>query len=284
MKSHLIPLFIGLTILFAACQPAAPVQEVRATGTPARVPFSDDLGPGGGTPKTDAPPPEVVWNPDPETLIGSGTFCCGFTTPTVPLNYIPDFQIWGDGRYVWVVYNSDNSRQVLQGQLTEDQLTALLQKAVDAGFFGWEDRYANDLVADLAEKCITITLESATKKVCEYAKGAPEAFHTLYDNFASGNGIKGTDFVPTRGYLTAFDLGALARPISQDDIAWPADQLFSLSTAIDKGVWAEGDALLLAWQAVNQNPWEGLVYEGENFFGIGLQIPGLSMNPPPATQ
>ncbi|HNB53067.1 MAG TPA: hypothetical protein PK530_14050 [Anaerolineales bacterium] len=283
MKTRLLIIFMIFAMLMAACQPAAPVQDTpQPTETPSNgVSFNEETG--NEVPFSDAPRPvDVVWNHDPNTLIVSGTYCCGFTMPLVPLNYIPDFQIWGDGRYVWVVFNADNtSRQVLEGQLTEEQMTTLLQKFADAGFFGWEDRYANELVSDMADQCITVNLEGVSKTVCEYYEGAPKEFHALYDELAKGSGITGTAFVPTRGYLTAFDMGKLARPVSQDDILWPTDQLFPLSDAVDKGMWVEGEALLLAWEAINKNPYEGLVYASPDFYGIALQIPGLSMNQPP---
>jgi hypothetical protein len=283
MKNRLIVIFLILTVFFTACQPAAPIQQEQVAETPETpsegVVFEDPTSEAENVGSENQP--EVIWNHDPETLVISGTYCCGFTTPLVPLNYIPDFQIWGDGRYIWVEYNDDNTtRRVLEGQLSEEQLTALLQKVVELGFFIWEDRYENMMVADLADQCMTVNLESMSKTVCEYAEGAPEAFHTIYDNFARGTDLEGTDFVPTQGYLTAFDMGKLARPISEDDIIWPADQLFSLSTAVEKGVWVEGEALQLAWQAVNQDPWSGMAYEGGTFYGLALQIPGLSMNPP----
>jgi hypothetical protein len=291
MKTRFTFIFLILIFLLAACQPATPIQESQENATeepdgidsqPVGEVLGDETGDENAT--GDFPRPEVAWNHDPETLIISGTFCCGFTTPLVPLNYIPDFQIWGDGRYIWVVFSSDNtSRQVLQGQLTEEQMTSLLEKAVNAGFFGWEDRYENNMVSDMADKCITIHLESTSKSVCEYYEGAPKAFHEMYDNLAKGSGIAGTDFVPERGYLTAFPFPQdVLRPISEDDILWPTDQLFPLTTAVDKGVWVEGDALLLAWQAINADPWNGMVRDSEGFYSLALQIPGLSMNQPPA--
>ena len=290
MKTRFSIIFLILAMILSACQPATPIQE-ETVAEPTRVAVSSDgvaLGgddaTGQDTADSAAPKPEIVWNHDPNTIIVSGTFCCGFTTPLVPLNYIPDFQIWGDGRYIWVVYTSDSSsRQVLIGQLSEEQLTSLLTKAVDGGFFGWEDRYANELVSDMADKCIAIHLESASKTVCEYYEGAPEYFHTLYNNLASGAGLKGTEFIPKRAFMIAYAYPKdVMRPISQDDILWPTDTLFPLSTAVEKGVWVEGDALLLAWQAVNADPWSGTVRDNEGFYNLTLQIPGVSMTQPPA--
>ncbi|HLF91213.1 MAG TPA: hypothetical protein VI451_19870 [Anaerolineales bacterium] len=297
MKTRFIFILIILTLIIAACQPATPLQ-----GTPSdnqspensdgvdSQPVGEVLGEGNQSGQEDSsntadfPRPEVVWNHDPETLILSGTYCCGFTTPLVPLNYIPDFQIWGDGRYIWVEYsNNDTMRHVLEGKLSEEQLTSLLEKIVNAGFFGWEDRYANQLVSDLADQCMTVHLESTSKTVCEYSEGAPETFHSLYDSLKGGSGVTGTEYTPTSGYLTAFAYPTdAARPTSENDILWPEDSFFPLSDAVDQGVWVEGDAVLLAWQAVNADPWSATVRQGDTFFSVALQVPGLSMNQPPA--
>lgn len=284
MKTRLSILLLIFTVLVAACQPAAPAQLETPQQPTREAVHSDNETVGEENANADKPRPEIVWNRDPNALIVRGTFCCGFTTPLVPLNYIPDFQIWGDGRYIWVVYNADNtSRQVLEGQLTEEQLTSTLTQVVDAGFFGWEDRYENMMVSDMADKCFTINLESASKTVCEYYEGAPKEFHALYDALAKGNGLKGTEYIPESGYLIAYPYPRdVLRPISEDDILWPSDTLFPLSTAVEQGVWVDGEALEIAWQAVNKDPWSGTVRDSEAFYSLTIQIPGVSMNEPPA--
>ena len=291
MKYRLFFILFIFTLILAACQPAtslSPEPDNQTTDGLNSQPGEEVLGGDGltsednGTASGDFPRPEVVWSRDPVAVIVSGTFCCGFTTPLVPLNYLPDFQIWGDGRYIWVTTNAENpTRQVLQGQLTEDQLTSILEKAINAGFFGWEDRYENLMISDLADQCLTINLESVIKSVCEYASGAPEAFHSLYDSLAAGSGIAGADYIPTEGFLTSFPYPEeAAQPVQESDIL-SEETFFSLSEAVN-GMWIEGEALVQAWNAINADPWNATVRQGDTFYNISLQIPGLSMNEPPA--
>ncbi|MFQ5616288.1 MAG: hypothetical protein ACE5GO_07495, partial [Anaerolineales bacterium] len=230
-----------------------------------------------------APRPDVVWDSDPAAPIVSGTFCCGFTSELVPINYIPDFQVWGDGRIVWVEYDESGGRRVLEAQFSANELSAVLQQAVDAGFFGWKERYENLTITDMADKCLTINLVSDSKTVCEYFEGAPQEFHNLYDLLARGAGLDGDDYVPESGYLVAHVLAEFTlSPISEDDVIWPADTLFSLQEAVDKGIWVEEEALELAWEAVNKDPWGVVVREGgSTAYQLSVQIPGLNMTPPP---
>lgn len=297
---YMIILLIGL----AACGPGADLPTLSTDQSQANETSQDNAEsnspiatPAGGgasvpntplaTPDTDnnsstANPVAVRWNQDPAALIISATFCCGFTTQLVPLNYLADASVWGDGRMVWVEYSqNDGSRRVLEGHLTQEQLQAFLQKAAEAGFFSWEDRYADESIADIPDQCLSIQLESQTKQVCEYAKGAPAAFHQLYDEIAGGAGATGTDYVPEKGYFQALKVEGELSPTTSADTVWSPETMgFSLEEAI-QGRWLEGETLKKAWDMVNAN-WQGvIIQEGDTFYQISIQIPDISFTQPP---
>ena len=211
--------------------------------------------------------PPLVWEKDPQAVVISATFCCGFVPQLAVTNYIPEAQIWGDGRIVWVVQEDTGSRSVFQAQLTPEEISSLLEQIAGAGFFGWEARYGDFTVSDLADQCLQVNLESGSTAVCEYYKGAPQAFHELYDFITSGAGKRGGIYTPETGYLT------------------DGRGLVSVLPGLDEvgdGVWIKGPALELAWQAVNARPWLPMVKSGDRLYEIGLQIPGLSREAPPA--
>ncbi len=306
MKRYLIPLLI-FVLLLAACQPVEPASDMVVTQAPAddevtlveqpgqqthdtpadesdgttslSSAMSDDDEPTGPVPR-----PDVVWDTDPNAVILRGTFCCGFTTMLVPMNYIPDFQIWGDGRIVWTEMPGDKGRQVLEGQLSASELADVLQQMVDEGFFGWEDYYANYNVSDFADQCITINLQGASKSVCEYYEGAPDAFHKLYEMLAQGAGAQGADYLPEKSYLTAYPTQVDQMPTELVLMTWDAALTgFSLADAVDSGQWLSGDLLAQTWEIVNANPWGGkYVVEDGKYYEISVQLPGLSMTEPPA--
>ncbi|MDX1520832.1 MAG: hypothetical protein R3264_04340 [Anaerolineae bacterium] len=299
---YLILLFVILLWFLTACgQPA--VEPPPATAEPEQElaepqPNSPIATPaeGNGSPlATPAPPQttpagtdgevgaleEVSWNTDPEAVIISATFCCGFTTRTTVMNYLAAATIFGDGRIVWVETDLNGGRQVFEAKLDPDQLSGLISRIEADGFFDWEDRYANENVADAAEQCLSVNLNPQQKQVCEYVEGAPPAFHQLYDDLDGGLGLSGTAFVPERAYVTATPLEGFSAgdgpPITGE---WPADELGVSLADYQTGTWLEGEPLATAWQIINQNWQIGLVQEGDTVYELWLQLPALSLAAP----
>jgi hypothetical protein len=281
-----------LMVLVAACSPAVPAGSGNPQEEPMDNPtepvdageeFDDVAQPEGPTARLDAPIPELIWDEDPETVVLSGTFCCGFVPRLAVTNYIPDFTIFGDGRMIWsIIDQNTGGRQVFTAQLSAETVESLLTRIAEAGFFGWQDNYADLSVSDLPEQCLQVNLVSVSKSVCEYHKGAPAAFHELYDYLAAGAEQAGEPYLPEAAYLTTESLG---RDINLGDQRVSAlDEAalgFSLTTA-QEGLWIEGDALARLWEEVNAQPWLPVVEDGQSFFQLGLQIPDLSIVAPPA--
>jgi hypothetical protein len=195
------------------------------------------------------------------------------------MNYIPEAQVWGDGRIIWTHFDGSNQRQVLAGQLAPEQIAEFLQNAIDSGFFGWEELYTSPLApTDLPTRCIFIDLAEQSRKVCEYFEGAPEAFHQIYDELDQGLGLDGEDFIPSHGYLTAF---LIQGPEPGEVPAWNAEAAGLAVEETAKGAWIEGPALEAAWTLINQHPSGPTVQEGESFYRLALQVPQLSMVAPP---
>ena len=235
-----------------------------------------------------SPAPSIEWDANPATVVITATNCCGLTTPFYHDNYIPDALVWGDGRILWTQMGSSGNRQVLQGQLSATQLHDWLQSVADAGFFGWKGLYKNDLSAtDLPTRCIAVTLTSQVKQVCEYQQSAPEAFHNLYDQLSQGLGVAGTPFVPLRAYLTAHsfpktNLGKGGGAQASKTPLWNEKAAgTSLANAVN-GAWLEGTTVKQAWELVNQNPMAPMVMENGQTYQLTLQVPGVSLAPPPA--
>jgi hypothetical protein len=229
---------------------------------------------------TATPTPAITWDTSPDKVIVRLTFCCGLVPESFALNYLPDAQVWGDGRILWAQTSNSGERRVLEARLTESEMKALFQRMMDDGFFGWQDNYADYTVTDMPSKCLSVELTGKSKSVCEYYKGAPQAFHDLYAHIASGAGAAGADFVPEKAFLTAAPR-TFSGPV-QPDLHWPVDSLgFSLSEAVG-GKWVEGEAAELAWRVVNKNQWGHVVQDGDTYYQLVVQVPGVSQNAPPA--
>lgn len=276
---------------------SAPPTQAPAivTATPTLISLSSSQGQATASPATETKPPTLLgtsstsplqWDTSPEAKIYSATHCCGFAPHFVELNYIPDAQIMGDGTIIWTQTQPDGERQVWTGKIPQEELAIFLQSAVDAGFFGWPELFTDPLSpSDLPSQCIYIQLEDQAKKVCEYYKGAPQAFHDLYDRSAQGLGASPQAYIPEKGYLTTFPAGPVSPSTpgaSQPAVpTWDAHAMgFSLAQA-ENGQWVEGPALQNVWEIVNAAPYGGTVQEGQNVYQLTLQIPGVSMVEPP---
>lgn len=225
------------------------------------------------------PKPKIEWHTDPEALVVRASFGGGLVPQNFALNALPDAQVWGDGHIIWVEYDTQGARRVLEGYLTAAQVETYLREVVNAGFFGWENVYSNPNVYDAGTQCLRIYLTSESKSVCEYYEGAPRAFHQLYNTVAAGAGADGADYVPAQGYLTALAIGDVySQPVA---LHWPADSLgLSLGETLG-GVWVEGEALELAWRTLNTNLY-AIVQEGDAYYQLIVQVPGVSQSEPPA--
>jgi hypothetical protein len=222
------------------------------------------------------PRPTVDWDRSAASVVLSATYCCGLVPQYYAENYLPDVLIFGDGRIVWVEDLEGGARRVNEGVLSEAELAALLQSVVDAGFFGWADNYANYNVTDLPNKCLHVRLAEASKSVCEYYEGAPAAFHTLYREAASGAGTPAAEFVPSEGRLSVFPTVASDNLTPEDYVVWdPAVAGISLSQVTPEQI-IDGNALALAWRAVNRSSWTPLVREGDDYYYVVVGIPGLN--------
>jgi hypothetical protein len=194
--------------------------------------------------------------------------------------YVPEVQVWGDGRIIWVV-QARESRRLLEGHLTPEQMKALLQLVVDAGFFGWEERYYTPGGHSFPFMHLEVNLIGHSKEVAEHG-GAPDEFYELEGFLSSGAGAAGREYVPTRGYLTATVLGPPEQIGATPEAQWPETTAGFALNEVGEGRYIEGEALAFAWQAVNQYTRAPVYVESKgDLYTIMVQIPGVSYDEPP---
>lgn len=192
-----------------------------------------------------------------------------------PNYYIPEAQVWGDGRIIWV--EGDAPRRVLTGRLTSDQMTSLLQHIVDAGFFGWAHRYGIG-GSTHAPRHLSVSLVGQSTEVVAYDL-PPSAYSELTAFLQGGAGATGSDLIPNRGHLTAHCWPSIEgiTPSAQ----WPDAAAGFALDGLGDGRYIEGETLSFAWQTVNQSP-TAPVYVKSNgqTCVIMVQIPGVSFFEP----
>jgi len=215
---------------------------------------------------------EVAWDASPTALIVR--YYSPHTTASPGAYdrryYIPEVQVWGDGRIIWV-QRERTQRRVLEGRLTTDEMRALLQRIVDAGFFSWRDRYYTLGGYSHPPMYLLVSLTGQSKELYEHG-GAPDAFYELREFLTSGAGAAGHDHVPTRGYLTASP-----EPDAKDAQQWPDVASGITLEQVGDGCAIEGEALAFAWEAINQYPTAPTYVQSRGrVYTIMVQIPGVS--------
>ena len=226
----------------------------------------------------------LAWDTSPTAKMIVATLCCGLAPDLLKINYLPAALVWGDGHILWTKSDSKGHRQVLEGMLNPNQMSVLVQGALSQGFFDWKELYKSPgSPTDLPPKCIFLQLKDRSHRVCEYFKGAPTEFNNLYNTLASGAGLDGKDYQPSRGFLVSHPQGTSFKPASTGQISvWDAKSTnLSLSQAVN-GLWIEGPALEAAWELVKSRPVGPMVKDDSIYYQLSLQIPGVSMIEPPA--
>ena len=181
-----------LSIWMAACTVTADMVTPKATEITvesALVPVPTDV--------------VVEWDTNPEALIILITACGGEWDPCSEEGYVPEAQIWSDGRLLLVENRDTSNQSQWEGRLTDEQMTKLLQKIAVAGFFGWDEYYEWEPPTDATTRCISVTLKDESKRVCEHYQGAPPDFRALYDYITSGAVASEGIAPPSDEYLAA---------------------------------------------------------------------------------
>ncbi|MEJ2706212.1 MAG: hypothetical protein P8074_01240 [Anaerolineales bacterium] len=270
------------SIALAACSTSG--FETGEVGLPEQTEAAGSPIPKAITPTAEETmPPDIIWDESPQSLIFSATTSGGFVPQIAELNNIPDAQIWGDGRILWVESGPQGARQVMQGRMSQEQVATLFERLQAKGFFSWKELYKPQLApTDLPTKCLFAQTKERSRKVCEYYEGAPAAFHEIYAWASQGAGVTGEPYTPEAGYLISYPIETPQQVGDQAEPAeWsPQENEFTLSKAT-QGVWIQGQALQSAWKTVNQQPWGPSVVEGEQAYLISLQIPQVNLIQPP---
>ncbi|MEZ4641555.1 MAG: hypothetical protein R3E31_02250 [Chloroflexota bacterium] len=273
MKKLIAICILLLTVSCASPQPLEPTREATLEASRETTPEPTI---------TPAPPVALTWEHDPETLIIQASSPGGGSASNAALiNSLFHAQVWGNGRIIWTTWGEDYQRQVWQGQLSEAEMMALLETFADKDFFHMKARYEpTENVLDGGTSRISVYLLSTAKEVSEYVSGAPPEFHDLYDLLISGAGVEGTAYLPQSGHLTARKIEPQDGLDYTDAPIWDAAAL-GLDLHDAAGIWVEGDALIQAWEVVNQNSAFPIVVQGDDYFELRLRLPQLSIMAPP---
>ncbi|MEA5078246.1 MAG: hypothetical protein VB013_06710 [Anaerolineaceae bacterium] len=211
--------------------------------------------------------PKAIWDPSPQNLVIS----LDKVWEETDYSDIPAVQIWGDGKIVWVENLPEGSRKVFEGKIEPQEITSLLQKTIDLGFFKPTRKSKN-----YAGTYISVTLINGSHS--EWVDPDNQQLMEIVNSLKTGAGSKGEPYVPTSGIIFAFPIEDTEhRNITKADFLWPST-LFGSSlepmSDIKEGVEISGEKLAFAWQVVN-SPAAAVESEGKVYW-VYLQVDKLS--------
>jgi hypothetical protein len=220
---------------------------------------------------------DLTYSKNPEDVIVQATSTGGYVPDAYVSSYIPEFRLYGDGRVVWSVWK-DGLTLVQQGYLTDEEVSALLDWIAGMGFFGMKNQYtAKNAPTDLPNDCVRVNIMNEQKTVCEYSGGAPKKWSEVYGHLRQGADVANYQpFRPTIGWVSG-EVITWGNP--QDTASWP-ESFAPRPKDMMEGVWVEGETLETLWQGrLEQGPW--MIFEdGQEHYGLVLQVPGLMPESP----
>jgi len=223
------------------------------------------------------PQVDLTYSTDGNDLIVQADSTGGLVPEAFRQSHIPLFRLYGDGRVIWTQWAGSRT-EVWEGTLSQAEIAALLKWIADEGFFGLEAHYTvKNPPTDMPNDCVRVNLVDTQKTVCEYYDGAPKAFEMIYGRLTSGGGVTSVHpYEPASGWVMA---EAITWDPAPDGIPWP-ESLAPSPSGMGEGTWVEDRTLAYLWQErLERGPW--MVYQdGEGYYGLVLQVPGLMPEAP----
>ncbi|MCP5079019.1 MAG: hypothetical protein GY951_13315 [Psychromonas sp.] len=196
--------------------------------------------------------PIAVWYPSSDAKIISLSY-----SGEVDAGYISDVQLWGDGRIVWVEYDSDGNRQVFGGHLPKAEMKHLINQFIEIGFFD-RDKFFDEIVFG---PYVRIKLLNADYRapvfdgaLANEVMERNENLDSLARFLQSGAGAKKSEFIPSTGTLLVYKREETRwRDVETTTIhQWPGDKFgYGLETVHDNAKEIKGEELAFAWDIVN---------------------------------
>jgi len=222
---------------------------------------------------------ETEWDTSPDTRVIKVRDYFGESD----YNDIPDAQVWGDGRIIWVERRADGERRVLEGYLSDKEMLLLITQLIDAGFFkgyrrfpSWNIEFGRWLNVNLANDYYEVLVIPLDPRL----KYDNEIVLDLVDFLKSGAGTTGVDFTPTVGRLIVYPVEDTSLPAdAKAEYHWPDDEFgYGLEAVYTNKPHNErlitGEELSFAWGIVNSPT--PLVESRGKVYWIAVVVPNVS--------
>lgn len=233
---------------------------------------------------TPAPEDVVQWNKDPYAVVFRAEIVGGDNADSFyMLNDIPACTIYGDGRVVWVV-DGGGTREVLFDFMSPEAVANfIVELGITRKFYEYKEGFPLQLPSASMPVYERLTLENnGVKYVSDSYSNWPYDYYNQTLQLCIEQATTPRTFEPDGAWISAQETPYDSRLPS---LFWEAD-IAGLSFLTLAGTqerrWLEGTLVKILWQAIKENGLEVQFGEGEKYYRIALQIPGVTRDAPPA--
>jgi hypothetical protein len=199
-------------------------------------------------------------------------------------NRLPLCTVYGDGHLVWLNFVPPASEEVLEARLNDATLRSFIDYAIrDQHFYSLPDYASKQLPPEgkYTVESITLNLNNEVRTIRNYGPWSNNEFQTLLDKCTHLTS-QPVSFLPTGAWLTAQTISESNDP----RLEWSPTIGFKLSGLTDssKPMWISGEVLNYLWQTQRRTLGAVQWLEDGKSYKLGLQVPGISRDAPPAPQ
>ncbi len=242
---------------------------------------------GGDQPALPASNSNVTWDTSPSTIVFRADVTGGTQDPLLDRNWVPDCTIYGDGRLIWLNNLGVANTQVLEDQLTADQIRIFVfnNLAVNRGIYNYPDRskQVRPATSDVQPVVEVLTLNvNGTLHITDAFAGWDRAYYDSIVTDCHALSLQPVLFVPTAAWVTA-------QPVAYDPraaaVPWDA-QANGLSlqetAASNDRRWVQGQAVGAMWNLIRTSAPDLVFYEGDTQYRVTVEVPNVTRDAPAA--
>ncbi len=228
----------------------------------------------------------IQWNRDPYQVVFRAETAGGDNADALyRLNEVPPCTIYGDGRLVWLEgAGGIVSGKVLFDYLTDDLLTNFIWvMAIEGKIYDYGEGFSRQLPSAQIPVYERITVEVNDRKhVTDAFAEWPDRFYINILERCRTTALTPRVFEPDAAWLS---VQTVAYNPNVPFVLWDATAAgLSLNEIANSGEkrWIEGNNVHALWWTLRENTPDIQFNENEVYYQIALQIPGVTVDAPPA--
>ncbi len=255
MRRIFVPIF-ALVLLIAACRPAE------------QAAYDPSL---------------VQWDRTPQNIIFRADIVGG-ESDFAARNEVPNCTLYGDSRAVWVNELGAFQVQVLEDRLPDAAISAFVQYLTVSERIYTYDARLPDVQATAGVQPVVETVSINVNNLEHHAdllSGWRSDWFPRVLNACKSLSQAPVLVAPSSGWLSAQPTSFSMKP---PIVTWDA-QATSVSLASLVGAaphWISGDGASALWNTLHSLPSDMIFQDGDSYYEVALQVPGITRDLPPA--